>query len=188
MYYVASEGAWFGKSRALGRVVDPQAAEENAIIDALEYGITFISGSGHIEDFAVRCDALWLVNAIRGHRYGSAPSCSRAIQEIVCTIHKLEALKTRVVVEWVSAHSGIEGNEQADAAAKDAKIRSPLTIHGGAALTMPVMLWSPSPEEVARYRKPPGLIEFSREHDRLLLNAASDRSKFTLLAPCHEHC
>lgn len=172
VFYARDEGCWIGKSRALGRVANPQAAEEAAIQSALEAGI---SGSSLVTDFAVRSDALWLVDAIKGDRYRFKPSNSRAIQEIVRSIRILEASNTRVSVEWVAAHSGIEGNEMADTAAKGARIRSPTCIYGDNPLTMSVRLFSPSLEERARYNRA-GRIEFSVEHDRLLRNAASDRS------------
>lgn len=175
VYFVRDEGAWRGKSRALGRIPNPQAAEESAIWDALVWCI--LSGSRHITDVAVRCDALWLVNDIRGCRDGSAASSTGAVREIVATIKKLEATKTRVSVEWVAAHRGVEGNAVADYAANEARIRSPYCFNGrGSTLTMPVKLWSPGPEEEARYTRP-GEIEYSHEHDRLLAYAASDEGQ-----------
>ncbi|CZT23093.1 uncharacterized protein RCC_08803 [Ramularia collo-cygni] len=172
VYFDTLQDAWVGSSRVLGRVESSQEAEENAIIDALE--VARSSGSSHITDFAVRSDALWLVEEINDHRLGRRPSRSHAIQEIIGLIHKLQALSKSVSVEWVAAHQGIEGNEVADAAAKEAKLRSFRAFKGLDSLTEPVRMESVSPEERKRYEVP-GEIIFSKEAERLLLNAASDR-------------
>ena len=92
----------------------PFASIYTAEIYAIKYALINID-SRHLTEVVIYSDSQSAIQAIRAYYPENA-----LISDIQYLLHKLSEKKISVVLCWIPGHVGIEGNEKADKAAKEA--------------------------------------------------------------------
>ena len=83
---------------------------------AIEHAITWILGGG-IQNSIISTDTLSAIQALQNEKSRSNPD---KVDKILSVLNLASTVKFSISTEWIPAHVGIEGNESADMAAKEA--------------------------------------------------------------------
>ena len=83
---------------------------------AIEHAITWILKGG-IQNSVILTDSL---SAIQALQYGKSRSRPDKVDKILSLLNLASTVKFNISIDWIPAHVGIEGNESADMAAKEA--------------------------------------------------------------------
>ncbi|KAM3420590.1 hypothetical protein BST61_g3852 [Cercospora zeina] len=114
----AHNGAWFGRSVALGRTENNDVAEMEAIRHALSIASAVAPHIGASE-VVIASDCMDCIEALKGLH---DPDHLRAICQT--TLLEKAALDFEVKLHWVRAHNYVAGNERADMLAKHGRSRT----------------------------------------------------------------
>jgi ribonuclease HI len=93
-------------------------------LKAIQLALSYIEtqeNSGGNNSYTICSDSLSSLQAIK-----QIHTTDTEVQQIHDTIGKLKSLGTTITMTWVPGHEQIEGNEEADQAAKDATLDEPL--------------------------------------------------------------
>ena len=91
------------------------------LIAILEHAITWILKGG-IPSSVILTDSLSAIQALQNGKSRSRPD---KVDKILSLLNLASTVISNISIEWIPAHVGIDGNEAADIAAKEAMITRP---------------------------------------------------------------